>query len=78
MAHETLLIEGAGGVALVTFNRPDKNAMNPKLHEDMPSALEELRYDEEVRVLVIAGAGNSFCAGMDLKEVAVKEGLEFQ
>jgi trans-feruloyl-CoA hydratase/vanillin synthase len=35
----------------------------------MTNALEELRYDETVRVLVITGAGDSFCAGMDLKEV---------
>ena len=38
------------GVALVTFNRPDKkNAMNPQLHEDMTNALEELRYDDAAR-----------------------------
>jgi trans-feruloyl-CoA hydratase/vanillin synthase len=43
--------------------------MNPQLHEDMTAALEELRYDEETRVLVITGSGDSFCAGMDLKEV---------
>ena len=43
--------------------------MNPQLHEDMTNALEELRYDDDARVLVITGAGDSFCAGMDLKEV---------
>ena len=44
------------GVVEVTFNRPDKkNAMNPQLHEDMTNALEELRYDDEARVLVITG-----------------------
>src|SRR5262245_4384439 len=70
MAYATVAIEKAGGVALVSFNRPDKkNAMNPQLHEDMTAALEELRYDDEARVLVITGAGDSFCAGMDLKEV---------
>jgi feruloyl-CoA hydratase/lyase len=70
MAYATVAIEKAGGVALVSFNRPDKkNAMNPQLHEDMTAALEELRYDDEARVLVITGAGDAFCAGMDLKEV---------
>ncbi len=70
MAYETLLVEKADGVALLTLNRPQKkNAMNPQLHEDMTRALEDLRYDDEVRVVVITGAGDSFCAGMDLKEV---------
>jgi feruloyl-CoA hydratase/lyase len=70
MTYETLQVERENGVAVATFNRPDKkNAMNPQLHEDMTNVLEELRYDTSVRVLVITGAGNSFCAGMDLKEV---------
>src|SRR5262245_40882576 len=70
MAYATVAIEKAGGIALVSFNRPDKkNAMNPQLHEDMTAALEQLRYDEEARVVVITGAGDTFCAGMDLKEV---------
>jgi trans-feruloyl-CoA hydratase/vanillin synthase len=70
MSYQTLLIEKAEGVALLIFNRPEKkNAMNPQLHEDMTAALEELRYDDEAHVLVITGAGDTFCAGMDLKEV---------
>jgi feruloyl-CoA hydratase/lyase len=70
MAYETLKIEKTDGVALLSFNRPDKkNAMNPQLHEDMTNALEELRYDDAARVVVITGEGDSFCAGMDLKEV---------
>jgi trans-feruloyl-CoA hydratase/vanillin synthase len=70
MSYKTLLVEKSNGVALVTFNRADKkNAMNPQLHDDMTAALEELRYDDAARVLVITGSGNSFCAGMDLKEV---------
>src|SRR5215475_4311648 len=70
MSYETLKIEKADGVALVTLNRPEKkNAMSPQLHEDMTAALEELRYDDAARVVVITGAGDAFCAGMDLKEV---------
>jgi trans-feruloyl-CoA hydratase/vanillin synthase len=70
MSYQTLLIEKSDGVAVVTLSRPEKkNAMNPQLHEDMTVALEELRYDDEARVLVITGAGDTFCAGMDLKEV---------
>jgi feruloyl-CoA hydratase/lyase len=70
MSYQTLLIDKADGVAVLTLNRPEKkNAMNPQLHEDMTAALEELRYDDEARVVVITGAGDTFCAGMDLKEV---------
>ena len=69
MTYETLLVEKADKVAVVSFNRPKKrNAMNPQLHEDMTDALEALRYDDDVRVVVITGAGDAFCAGMDLKE----------
>ena len=70
MAYDTVRVEKSDGVAVVALNRPDKkNAMSPQLHEDMTNVLEELRYDNETTVLVITGAGNSFCAGMDLKEV---------
>lgn len=70
MTYQTVLVEKNDGVAVVTLNRPEKkNAMSPQLHEDMTAVLEDLRYDDEARVLVITGAGNSFCAGMDLKEI---------
>jgi trans-feruloyl-CoA hydratase/vanillin synthase len=70
MKYQALLIEVEDGVGWITLNRPNKkNAMNPRLHMDMAAALDELRYDPDVRVLVITGSGNSFCAGMDLKEI---------
>ena len=70
MTYKTLLIEKADGVGVLTLNRPEKkNAMNPQMHEDMTAALDELRYDKDVSALVITGAGDTFCAGMDLKEV---------
>jgi feruloyl-CoA hydratase/lyase len=73
---ETLLIDKKDGVATITLNRPTKrNAMSPQLHRDMTAALEELRGDADAKVLVITGAGDVFCAGMDLKEffVALKD-----
>lgn len=69
MVFETLLLEKKDGVAVVTLNRPKKrNAMSPQLHADMTRMLDELRYDDGVRVVVLTGAGETFCAGMDLKE----------
>jgi trans-feruloyl-CoA hydratase/vanillin synthase len=70
MNYPTLRIDVKDRIAKITLNRPDKkNAMNPQLHRDMSAALEELRYEDGAAVLVITGAGNAFCAGMDLKEV---------
>lgn len=69
MEYETLLVEIADQIACITFNRPEKrNAMNPKLHEEMAELLEKLRNDDDVRVLIITGAGKAFSAGMDLKQ----------
>ncbi len=57
------------GIYTITLNRPEKrNAMNPQLHREMHAALTKLRFDPQVRVLIITGEGESFCAGQDLKE----------
>lgn len=68
--YETVLVDRKpNGVVWVTFNRPDKkNAMNPTMHREMSLLLDELAFDTDVRVLVLTGAGDSFCAGQDLKE----------
>jgi len=69
MDTETVKVTITDGIAKVVFNRPHKkNAMNPQLHKDMTAVLEQLRYDQTARVLVITGSGDSFSAGMDLKE----------
>jgi feruloyl-CoA hydratase/lyase len=57
------------GIAFVTLNRPEKrNAMNPALNVRMLEVLDELEADERCGVLVLRGAGQSWSAGMDLKE----------
>ena len=70
MADENVvLLEEDNGIFTITFNRPEKrNAMNPAMHQQMHKLLSDLRYNERVRVLIITGAGESFCAGQDLKE----------
>lgn len=67
--YETVLVERDEGIAWVTLNRPAKrNAMSPTLNREMLEVLEELELDDNVGVVVITGAGDSFTAGMDLKE----------
>ncbi len=69
MPYKTLLVEHVDQVTTITLNRPQaKNAMSPQMHFDMCAALEEVERNEDCRVLVLTGAGDSFCAGMDLKE----------
>jgi len=67
--YETVLVEVKDKIAKVIMNRPQaKNAMNPQLVQDMAQVLEDLRYEDDVKVLVLTGAGDAFCAGMDLKQ----------
>ncbi len=57
------------GIAWVSLNRPEKrNAMSPTLNREMIDVLETLELDQDAQVLVLTGAGDSWSAGMDLKE----------
>jgi feruloyl-CoA hydratase/lyase len=69
MQYQTILVEIKDKIAKVILNRPEKkNAINPQLVRDLAQVLEDLRYNDDVAVLVLTGAGNAYCAGMDLKE----------
>lgn len=66
---ETVDVKVEEGIAWVTLNRPEKkNAMSPTLNREMIDVLETLELDQDTRVLVLTGAGDSWTAGMDLKE----------
>jgi len=65
----TVRVELDEGIAWVELNRPEKrNAMSPTLNAEMVEVLLALDSDDDCGVLVLTGAGESFSAGMDLKE----------
>jgi len=58
-----------GAVQTITLNRPDVlNAFNGAMHRAMQAALKEAARDDEVRAIVVTGAGRGFCVGQDLTE----------
>jgi trans-feruloyl-CoA hydratase/vanillin synthase len=64
-----VLVEIEDRVAWVTINRPEKrNAISPAVASEMLSVVDALEVDDRCGCLVLTGAGDSFCAGMDLKE----------
>jgi trans-feruloyl-CoA hydratase/vanillin synthase len=66
---QAVRVDFEAGVAWVTLNRPEKrNCMNPTLNAEMHEVLDLLEADDRCGVLVLTGAGESFSAGMDLKE----------
>lgn len=76
--YETLLLERDGAVAILTINRPDKrNALNSLVRAELVAALDALRDDDAVRVLVLTGAGDrAFVAGADIGEFAERTPLQ--
>ena len=69
MSGSVLLVEDIGPIRRLTLNRPEKlNALDSALVEALSDALGQTAEDTGVRVIVIAGAGRSFCAGYDLSE----------
>ncbi len=75
MTYETILYEVADGVATITLNRPDSlNAFNSQMIRETTEALKKSGRDEEVRCVLITGAGKGFSSGQDLKEVQERDG----
>jgi enoyl-CoA hydratase/carnithine racemase len=68
---DVLLTEDHERARLITFNRPDRaNAFNEELYHASADALRSARNDDAIGVVVLTGAGTSFCAGTDLLEMA--------
>lgn len=78
MQSNVLLYQTVNAVCTITLNRPDSlNSFNTELRMDLLKALEAAEADDDVRVIVLKGAGKGFCAGADLGE-GVDSGVERQ
>ncbi len=74
MSYQSILFDISGGIARLTFNRPERlNSFTTAMHAEVRTALAAVRA-AEARVLVISGAGRGFCAGQDLNDRAVAPG----
>ncbi|HEX9712881.1 MAG TPA: enoyl-CoA hydratase [Actinomycetota bacterium] len=68
MGYQTLLVERRGAIELVTMNRPEvRNAQNTALIDELDDAMRVADRDPDVRVIVLAGAGDHWSSGHDLK-----------
>ncbi len=69
MEFQNITLEKQEGIARLTINRPPVNVINQDTLVEINTALEELRNDEETKVLLIRGSGNrAFCAGVEVKD----------
>jgi enoyl-CoA hydratase/carnithine racemase len=67
--YETLVVRKDDGVMWVSLNRPDvRNAINQQMQRELAGLWTGLRYDDDVRCVVLAGEGESFCTGIDRAE----------
>jgi enoyl-CoA hydratase/carnithine racemase len=72
-SFETILFRKDEGIAWVSLNRPQvRNAINQRMQEELREVWHDVRYDNDVRCVVLTGEGESFCTGIDRAE-AVSE-----
>lgn len=81
MSYQTLGYAVENGIATITLSRPDKlNAFTVEMMGEMLDALDRIDADDDVRAVIVTGAGRAFCAGADLSEGAdafvLGEGIE--
>jgi enoyl-CoA hydratase len=68
--YETLLMRQDGAILTITLNRPElRNATNNLMEQELCRALNDANHDPDVRVLIVTGAGQAFCAGGDFEYI---------
>lgn len=80
MAHvtyETLLYTKDDGIARVSLNRPEvRNAINMQMQLELRDVWDAIRYDNDVRCVILSGEGHSFCTGIDRDEAISEEATD--
>lgn len=67
---DTVILEKRGQIAILTLNRPDRaNTLNGELREAMQEAAHDAATDNDIRAVIVTGAGRHFCGGADLREM---------
>lgn len=76
--YRNILFEKEGHIAFITINRPEvRNALDPATWAEIRTAIRYCRYDDEVRVVVISGAGGkAFASGADIRSLKERQALE--
>ncbi len=78
MDFQNILLEKDGHIALITLNRPEvRNALDPRTWAEIRSAVRDCRFDRDVRVVIITGAGGkAFASGADIRSLRERETLD--
>ena len=70
MNYTQILLEESGGIATITLNRADKlNAYTTVMGDEVTHAFRSLQREDDVRAVILTGAGRAFCAGVDLEHL---------
>lgn len=73
-SYKTIRLDKGDGIGYLTLNRPEvRNAFNQEMIDELRDALRGIDRDEEIRVLIITGAGKAFQGGADIAELSVME-----
>ncbi|MHC1585623.1 MAG: enoyl-CoA hydratase-related protein [Candidatus Syntropharchaeia archaeon] len=79
MEFENIIYEKKEGIAKITLNRPKAlNALNLDIITEIKEAIEDAKNDDNVKVVIITGAGRAFAAGADIKWMVDKDALEIR
>src|SRR5512139_2676714 len=71
MTEPQMLYRIEGNIAILTINRPEaKNAFSPEMLSLWRQFIEEAKVDQNVRVMIVTGKGDTFCSGGDIREMA--------
>jgi enoyl-CoA hydratase len=75
--YHTIRLDKRGGIGYLTLNRPEvRNAFNQEMIDELRHALRRIDKDQEIRVLIVTGAGKAFQAGADIAELSVMSPMD--